>query len=195
VLLNTMWRWLVSRNNQAKRKAKKKLKVLQQKQAETKKLSPNDTKRACNGCTECCSVLGVKPIDKAPWVSCEHLCEAGCAIYLERPGICGEFNCLWQCGLGTMDERPDNLGVIFAPTAGPLPFTGETEIQLYEAQPGAMSDPRVMKICNKLVKGGALIIGMPHGTEGIHRFMGPKKKVLAAQIAAQLSANRESDSD
>lgn len=182
----------MSKNNQAKRKAKKKLKVIQQKQAEASKLSLKDAKRACNGCTECCSVLGVKPLDKPAWVSCEHLCEAGCAIYLERPGICGEFNCLWQCGLGTMDERPDSLGVIFAPTDGVLPFTGEVEIQLYEAKPGAMSDPRVMKICNKLVKGGALIIGMPHGTTGIHRFMGPKKKVMAAQAAVQLSVSHES---
>ena len=181
----------MSKNNQAKRKAKKKLKVLQSKQAEAKKLAAGDVKRPCNGCTECCSVLGVKPINKAPWVSCEHLCEAGCGIYLKRPEICGEFYCLWQCGLGTMDERPDNLGVIFAPTDGVVPFTKEVEVQLYEAKPGAMNDPRVMKICNKLVKGGALIIAMPHGTTNIHRFMGPKKKVLAAQIAAQLGQPKE----
>ncbi len=144
-------------------------------------------KRACNGCTECCSVLGVKPLDKPPWVSCEHLCDEGCGIYKERPGICGEFNCLWQMGLGSMDQRPDKLGVIFAPTDGIFPFTGEMEVQAYEAQPGALTNPEVVKLCKKLVKGGGLVIGLPYGTEGTFRFMGPKDKVLKAQAGHQIA--------
>ncbi len=152
-------------------------------------------KRACNGCTLCCSVLGVKPLDKPPWVSCEHLCEAGCGIYKDRPPICGEFNCLWQCGLGTMEERPDKLRVVFAPTDGPTPFTGEDEIQAYEAEPDALKGPRATALSKKLAKGGALVIGLPYGSVGTFRFMGPKKKVLAAEIAVKLASGRVKSSE
>ena len=177
----------MGKNNKDKRKAKKKLKVSRQRDSEAKKLTVLGSKRPCDGCTLCCSVLGVEPLKKAQWVTCEHVCDAGCGIYSDRPEICGEFNCLWQCGLGTMEERPDKLGVIFAPTNGPTHFTGEEEIQIYEARPGALNSPAVMTICNRLVKKGALIIAHPFETENVHKFMGPKKKVLAAKIAMQLS--------
>jgi hypothetical protein len=133
--------------------------------------------------------LGVEPLDKPPWVSCEHLCEEGCGIYETRPGICGEFNCLWQCGLGEVEDRPDKIGVVFAPSNGVVPFTGEEEIQAYEARPGALQGPRAMKIAKRLAKGGALVIALPHETLGTFRFMGPKEKVLKAEINAKLAQN------
>jgi hypothetical protein len=177
----------MGKDNQAKRKAKKQRKVAKEKRAVGRRQLKVIGKRGCDGCTECCSVLGVKPIEKPPWVSCEHLCEQGCGIYEERPPICGEFNCLWQMGLGDMADRPDKLGVVFAPTDGPFPYTGVEEIQAYEARPGALKDPKVMAICKKLVKNGALIIGIPYGTSGTYRFMGPKEKVMAAKTGVEVA--------
>lgn len=137
----------------------------------------------------------MKPLEKPPWVSCEHLGKDGCSIYKDRPPICGKFNCLWQCGLGTMEERPDKIGAVFAPTDGPFPATGQEEIQVFEAEPEALQNPSVMKLSRKLVKGGALVIGLPYGSVGTFRFMGPKKKVLAAKIAAKLAGGQVKSSE
>ena len=53
-------------------------------------------------------------IDKPIYTHCPHECH-GCAIYMERPSVCREFECLWLQGLVVGDDRrrPDRLGLIF----------------------------------------------------------------------------------
>lgn len=54
--------------------------------------APND--RSCDGCTLCCKVLEVLPINKPGNVLCEHCIEGrGCKIYPDRPEICRTFLC------------------------------------------------------------------------------------------------------
>lgn len=71
--------------------------------------------KPCNGCTLCCDLLEVKPLEKAANQACAH-CEVGvgCKIYDRRPPVCGTFDCLWRAS-PVMDEemRPDRLGMMF----------------------------------------------------------------------------------
>lgn len=169
----------MGRNNQEKRKAKKKVKL-----AKRKKLPISSQVRPCDGCTECCSVFGVEEIDKDPWVPCDHLSHEGCGIYATRPKYCRSFYCLWQNGMGGAEDKPDKLGVIFAPTNGKTEFTKQEEIQAYEVEPGAFSNPRVVHLSKRFVDRGKLVIGHTYDGESL-RFMGPPDKVSKAQKWAE----------
>ena len=60
--------------------------------------------RACDGCTMCCKMLAIEPLQKAMGVWCPHTVKGrGCGIYDQRPAPCRQFECLW---LAT-DEMPD----------------------------------------------------------------------------------------
>src|SRR5262249_51562581 len=70
--------------------------------------------RECGACKACCTVLGVTELHKPVNVECEHICNAGCAIYDERPRTCRDWSCDWKNGLIPGDEmRPDKVGVMF----------------------------------------------------------------------------------
>ena len=172
----------MGQNNKEKRKAKKKVK-----EAKRKSLPMADQVRPCNGCTECCSVFGVEEIDKEPWVPCDHLSHEGCGIYTTRPKYCRTFYCLWQNGMGTQADRPDKLGVIFAPTNGKTEFTKQQEIQAYEIEPGAFDRPAVAMLSQRFVDRGKLVIGHTYGGNTF-RFMGPSDKVIKARKWADKNA-------
>jgi Fe-S-cluster containining protein len=166
----------VGRNNQQRRKEKKAARA----KAEAKRLPVVNNIRHCDGCTVCCSVFGVEEINKQPWEKCSNLKDTGCSIYSTRPQHCRGFYCLWQHGTGTSADRPDKLGVVFAPTNGPTDFTGEVEVQAYEVIPMAFNKPEVVKIARDFEAKGKLVIGHVHGTIGVFRFVGPPGKVLKA---------------
>jgi len=174
----------VGKNNKENRKAKKKVKL-----AQIKKLPIADQVRPCDGCTECCSVFGVEEIDKDPWVPCDHLTHEGCGVYTTRPKYCRTFYCLWQNGLGGMGDRPDKLGVIFAPTNGKTEFTKQDEIQAYEIEPGAFDRPQVALLSQRFVDRGKLVIGHTFGGNTF-RFMGPSDKVVKARAWAEDNAKK-----
>ncbi len=141
-----------------------------------------DSIRPCGGCTACCSVFGVHEIGKEPWTVCEHLVkEKGCKIYGKRPQMCQEFFCLWQGGTGRDEDRPDKLGVIFAPTNGPTEFTGEEEFQAYELHPKAFLNAQVVCLARAMTEiNEKLIVGHKYGGKEF-TFMGPQAKIKAAQ--------------
>lgn len=147
-----------------------------------KKSLPVVNVRPCNGCSTCCSVLGVRPLNKDPFVRCEHIVDAGCGIYgtAARPKICGEFYCLWQHQLGTEEDRPDKLGAVFSKTNGPTEFTGQYEIMVWEAVPDALSNPRVVALAQGFADRGFLVIAHVFGGKQF-RFLGPTSKVALAQ--------------
>jgi len=69
----------------------------------------------CNGCTLCCKLLWVKPLNKKAGVECEH-CETGkgCKIYEDRPDACKEYQCVYYTAKeGPIELRPDNCGIVF----------------------------------------------------------------------------------
>jgi len=164
----------MGRNNQAKRKAKKKTKA----KTSPKRL-PQISVRPCNGCTACCAVFGVETIEKQPWERCEHQVPRGCSIYTERPKMCQTFYCLWQSGLGEEDERPDNFGLILAPTKGKTEFTGEQEIQAYEMWENAANQSKPSNMLQRLARKGALVILHTYGGK-TYKLMGPEQKVAQA---------------
>jgi hypothetical protein len=82
---------------------------------------------------------------KAPGKPCEHLVPGGCGIYADRPPVCREWRCVWRKDgwLGSRpDYRPDRLGVMFSTSSGAL--------VIWEVTPGALADPRVDFIKNRL---------------------------------------------
>jgi hypothetical protein len=50
--------------------------------------------RGCGGCTLCCKVMAVKPLNKPSGTWCQHCTTgAGCGIYEQRPAECAAFIC------------------------------------------------------------------------------------------------------
>jgi hypothetical protein len=52
--------------------------------------------RPCNGCTLCCKLISVKPLNKPAGVLCTHCTGKGCGIYADRPEICRAWSCGWR---------------------------------------------------------------------------------------------------
>lgn len=166
----------MGRNNQERRKAKK---AAREKSAR-RSLPVVQAVRPCDGCTVCCTVFGVEEINKPAWDTCPSLNERGCSIYDTRPKHCRGFYCLYQHGMGSAMDRPDKLGVVFAPTNGKTEFTGQEEVQAYEVVPGAFSRGDVVRLAQTFVNKGMLVIGHVYGG-GKLRFMGPPDKVAKAE--------------
>ncbi|MGH6870577.1 MAG: hypothetical protein ACREHE_03635 [Rhizomicrobium sp.] len=52
--------------------------------------------RGCDGCTLCCKIFPVEPLNKPANVLCTHcIADTGCGIFgqASRPAVCGEFRC------------------------------------------------------------------------------------------------------
>jgi hypothetical protein len=76
------------------------------------------------------------PFAKAAGEPCPHLCDVGCAIYLERPAVCRRFQCAWlQAPNLPAGLRPDRCGVLFA--MNDSPFGPGYAVFAYEMRPGA----------------------------------------------------------
>ena len=146
--------------------------------------------RACGSCTACCTVMGVSEIEKGAYEACEHLCDAGCGIYLDRPGSCRTFECQWLRGVlevdGDVDTdlRPDSCGVIF--DYQPETAFGEAFLA-WEVEPGASASGHAKNILNGLAE-RFLVIIMSRGQDGEkglgeRRFAGPPHLVSRASDA------------
>jgi hypothetical protein len=61
--------------------------------------------RSCQGCTLCCKLLEVAPLEKPRAVWCTHCDQKrGCGIYNDRPQACRTFYCGYR-RLPQIDER------------------------------------------------------------------------------------------
>ena len=61
--------------------------------------------RSCDGCTMCCKLLEVAPLNKPRATWCTHCDQKrGCTIYPDRPGACRSFHCGYL-RIGHLDER------------------------------------------------------------------------------------------
>ncbi len=147
----------------------------------------SDSIRECGSCSACCSVIGVPEIEKGIYETCEHLCEAGCGIYAERPGSCQTFECQWMRGVlevdGAIDTkmRPDGCGVIF--DYQPETAFGEV-FTAWEVEPGASASGHARDIIKGLEERFLVIIvtRAPEGAKGPgeRRFVGPPHLVAQA---------------
>jgi hypothetical protein len=157
--------------------------------------------RSCNGCTACCTVMGIEELNKPLGVPCWELCKdgSGCSIYASKPPSCNEFECVWltdKQGLLFNDEdRPDKVGLMFdhsyaaTPTAEAIVKACEGRIAIVrEVWPGAFREPKAVALLKRLapftviilVKGGTAndtsearaIMGPEHLVKEIHRLVG-----------------------
>jgi hypothetical protein len=81
---------------------------------------------------------------------CQHLIPGGCGIYAARPPVCCDWLCAWRCDgwLGSHPEyRPDRLGVMFSRCKD---ADGADHLSVWEVTPGALADPRVQYILNRI---------------------------------------------
>ena len=68
-------------------------------------------KRVCGGCTLCCRLLPVPPLDKPGGVRCKHQrFRTGCAVYRKEgfPIECALWSCRWLVVPGLDVPRPDH---------------------------------------------------------------------------------------
>jgi len=95
----------------------------------------------CGGCTACCTILGVKSLNKLDFSPCAHCTGEGCGIYSTRPKECHTYQCLWLIGNGMPEHRPDRLGVILeANTLDLGPGAMAPAIVVREIVPGASEE-------------------------------------------------------
>lgn len=71
--------------------------------------------RSCGDCTLCCKLLGVRALDKQPFVYCSHCTVGtGCRVYQARPEECKDFNCMWLQEKIDEELKPNNCHVVLA---------------------------------------------------------------------------------
>jgi len=132
-------------------------------------------------------VIGGHEINKGTYETCEHLCEAGCVIYAERPTSCRTFECQWLRGAlevdGVIDTemRPDACGVIFDYQPGTA--FGDV-FTAWEVEPGASASGHARSIIKGLEERFLVIVMTcgPDGGKGTgeRRFVGPPHLVTQA---------------
>ena len=120
--------------------------------------------RACGACRACCLVYYVDEIKddtgnvqaKKGWTWCVHCVEGvGCAIHralAERAPKCYQFSCLWLEGVMPESFRPDEIGVAFD-TMCDL-GTGDTLLRATEVWPGALGEPEIIDLIQRVVRSG-----------------------------------------
>ncbi len=72
------------------------------------------TGRECGECGQCCKLIGVRELEKAPQVWCRYYKRGkGCGVYEGRPQGCADFACDWLLDQ-RLDEtwRPDRSGFV-----------------------------------------------------------------------------------
>lgn len=156
--------------------------------------------RACNGCTACCTIMGVPSISKPAYTPCQHATPQGCAIYAARPcDECAGFYCAWLA-----DELPEIRALGAAPllrdeespartdlivVANESPFykqTGIPVLVLREARPSAFDAYWGQKLIKRLARKHLLVLVSEHDHR---RAIGPPDRM--AQFAAYLRSMRK----
>lgn len=81
----------------------------------------------CDGCSTCCTLIGVPEIDKPRGETCRHACDAGCSLHpavggAGQPESCAAFYCSWLASQRLTKPhrwapslRPDRSHVVFGP--------------------------------------------------------------------------------
>jgi hypothetical protein len=90
--------------------------------------------RDCNGCIECCLVIGVEELGKPYYKECQHQRASSCKIYGKHPDSCKHYDCFWRLGEIPEDMYPKTCGYVIEmnrDTAMP----GGFHLQAYETRP------------------------------------------------------------
>lgn len=139
--------------------------------------------RACDGCVECCRMLGVKSLGKSSGVPCEHAFPGhGCARYDVRPPGCRDYACLWSLDeVGVPEQaRPDRVGVLLDYAKRDsvfVQFSGVQPIVARETRPGAFEAPAGRALLEQLSAERIVIV---HRGGKIRQLLGPDDQVRRA---------------
>jgi hypothetical protein len=112
--------------------------------------------KACGSCSFCCKVLEIDEFVKAAGVLCEH-CSAsgGCGIYMERPQVCRDYQCLWKEDRGLpAPMRPDKVGTLLMDD----PDSDEYHAVCDPEKPFSWRNPLVFKHLVATAKEGRIVV-------------------------------------
>ena len=109
-------------------------------------VGPENSNRQCGACKLCCILPEIPSMGKPVDTWCAHADPTndacGCKGYENRPDGCRSFSCGWLDGMGDLEDRPDQLGVMMQPVThldlGPC-------LAFVEAKPGALQSPKVQQ--------------------------------------------------
>ncbi|HTU25735.1 MAG TPA: hypothetical protein VMF30_10075 [Pirellulales bacterium] len=103
--------------------------------------------RICGECTACCTVMGVRELNKAPYQPCPHEC-GRCAIYESRPATCRSYRCAWLLGSieGGEECRPDKLGLLLNRDQ----LAGRSITTVHQLRLGAAKEPDKKNLLHKI---------------------------------------------
>ena len=148
--------------------------------------------RACEGCTLCCTLMGVEGADKGMREKCEHDTGSGCRIYEERPPECRAFVCLWKVHMSDVPESlfPKTLGIVLAAyTIGPTivifeetKFSFEANLVQLDTVMRLSGWPSHYVIVRDRVDGTRLVVGGPSGKTATYQHGPLGQRVCGTQI-------------
>jgi hypothetical protein len=114
--------------------------------------------KACGECSFCCKVLEIAELAKSAGKLCDHCLNTGfggCGIYVGRPQVCRDYECLWK-GDRNMSTRlrPDRTGTILMED----PDSDEYRAVCDPEKPFAWLTPIVFKHLVAMAKNGQIVV-------------------------------------
>ena len=112
--------------------------------------------KSCGECSLCCSVLEIEELAKPAGPPCAN-CRSGggCAIYLTRPQVCRDFECVWLTDRNLPRWlRPDRIGTLFMEAHD----ADEYRAVCAPERPLAWRQPRVFAHLVAVAKSGRTVI-------------------------------------
>jgi hypothetical protein len=112
--------------------------------------------KACAECSLCCQVLEIEETAKPAGELCEHCNHGqGCGIYMDRPQVCHDYECLWKNDRALGPQlRPDRVGTILMED----PDSAEYRAVCDPSKPMAWRNPLVFKHLVAMAKSGRIVV-------------------------------------
>lgn len=112
--------------------------------------------RSCNGCTLCCFTHPVPELPKRASTLCQHCTVgAGCRVYNDKPASCGDYVCGWIEGIGTEDDQPHLLGVVYE--LAELTEVPLGVLKVIEPRPGDVQHLRAQSFLQSFLNAGRIV--------------------------------------
>ena len=104
----------------------------------------------------CCQVLEIEELKKPAGLLCKDCSAAGgCNIYLDRPQVCRDYECLWKGDRGLGPQlRPDRVGTLLMED----PDSDEYRAVCDPSKPLAWRTPLVFQHLVAMAKAGRTVV-------------------------------------
>lgn len=125
----------------------------------------------CDGCTLCCTVLGVEEIEKVRGHACRYIDTVGCSVHRSRigrdgmvqPESCALFVCGWLASQSlpparrmSPTMRPDRCGVVLGPIDEDNPR--KLHVNVDPTRPDSWTDREVLTWLDRYVANGVEVV-------------------------------------